>query len=175
MADRNDILLKEYEVCQQDINLHISRYWVAAGIFIGINTALWGVAAYNLIPITTSLIDTEWLIWPILVFIFGSGMIMTILFLERWGNRLNWLIRIKYDRMQQIESEVGMKANLTVNDLDNWNNIPEVKKQYYDNMHKRFPPPPREFPNVKYIFRILISLWVILILISWLFPILSQL
>ncbi len=40
--NREEILLKEYEVCQQDINSRASRFWAIVGIFIPFNTALLG-------------------------------------------------------------------------------------------------------------------------------------
>ena len=41
-----EVLLKEYEICQQSISLNATRYWTIVSIFIPVNTALLGWVVY---------------------------------------------------------------------------------------------------------------------------------
>jgi hypothetical protein len=126
---REEVLLKEYEICQKSISTDASRYWVVVGIFIGINTALLGAIAYKIAYNNLGHYrGFEWIV-PTLVTIFGIGMIIIITRLKLWATRVNWLIRIKYHRMQEIESELGMRANIYIHYLDEWKELPEEQKR----------------------------------------------
>ena len=175
--NRREVLLKEYEICQQSINNNTSRYWIVVSIFIGINTALWGAIAYKIAY--NNLGDGkgfEWILLPTLATIFGIGMIVIIKRLELWLERVNWLIGIKYHRMREIENELGMRANIYIDCLDNWEKLSEKQKNS-DNLmelHKSYPPVGKESQHVRCIYKLLMAIWSIIILMAWLFPLLNS-
>ena len=103
--ERIVILLKEYEICQQSINSHSSRFWVIVGIFIAINTALLGWVAVNIISKSPAA-NVEWIVyiqgnltWLVMTSVLGLGVTVVLIFLLFWLNRVNWFIRTTYYRM----------------------------------------------------------------------------
>jgi len=170
---REEILLKEYQTCQQNINTTASRYWITVGIFIGMNTALWAAIVYKTTSIKfTCNIEWGWIIIPILVTVFGGVMIFIVKYLGRWLDRVNWLMRIKYSRMREIEKELGMRANIYIDSLDNWDRLSGEEKSLGGlvELHRQHPPPAGERDYLIFIYWCLIIVWVALIIMAWLFP-----
>jgi len=103
---REEILLKEYEVCQKDSSSMISAHWTAAGVFLGINTAVLGAIAYGI------LLRHEKI--QLLVLGLGVGVILIIVGLMFWTKRVSSLVNTNNKRMRQIERQLGMRKNLMV-------------------------------------------------------------
>jgi hypothetical protein len=110
--NREDILLKEYEVCQQHLNTMMSHHWVLLGVFMPVSTALLGVVPY----ILWNFSKPQWLIIPL-----GVGVSIILFCLWRYFKRVNAMISVDYFRMREIEAELGMLKNLYVHELDHWN------------------------------------------------------
>lgn len=172
-----EVLLKEYETCQQNINSTTSRYWITVGIFIGMNTALWAAIAYKATSAKFAYnINWEWMILPILVTVFGLVMIFIIYCLRRWLDRVNWLTYVKYSRMREIEAKLDMRANTYIDALDNWDELSEEQRTLgrLDELHSdsEHQVQVKERIYLHRIYKWLIAVWVSLILMSWLFPLL---
>ena len=99
---REDTLLKEYEVCQQDSSSMVSAHWTVVGIFIGINTALLGAVAYLLNGAPAN--HVRWIV--VALGLFSLGVFAS---LWRWLNRVNSLVRANEQTMRWIETCLGMK------------------------------------------------------------------
>jgi len=141
---REEILLKEYEVCQQASNANASSYWIMAGIFFGITSALLGGLLYailsneRLFPILIETVTTinapstpisqSWIL-RILVTVMGIGAIILLHFLKRWLKRITFLSRLNFERMREIELELGMWKSWRVHAVDQWQEQ-NVRKDY---------------------------------------------
>lgn len=118
--DRQEILLKEYELCQQDIIDTSSRYWTIVSIFMAVSTAILGAIATGLISgnFISQAIQRhalpQTLVVGSFVFVLGGGIITILVFLMKWLDRVNCLTVINYERMREIETELGMRKNLRV-------------------------------------------------------------
>jgi len=99
---REGVLLKEYEICQQDSSNMISAHWTVVGIFIGINTGLLGAVAYILNSYSLGS-NIRWIVGAL-----GLASILIIACLYLWLRRVNFLVDINNRRMYQIERELGM-------------------------------------------------------------------
>ncbi len=163
--NRQDVLLKEYEVCQQDINHNASQYWVVVGIFMGINTVLLGWVVYSIIQKSEP--PSENAKW--LVVVLGLAVIAIVAVLWFWMNRVNFLIRISHHRMQEIETELGMRKNLIINLLDDGKKRGVKKEDIPTDLSKYYPPPRSGATIVPWMFGIVIFLWVFFIVVAW-FP-----
>jgi hypothetical protein len=107
MADKNDILLKEYETCQSYINALGSQFWVSVTIFMSINIAVLGGIIYGIIQNNGVLPkNTEFL-----VLIIGTGLILISWFLKAWQRRVSFLINFNNIRMRDIEDELAIENN----------------------------------------------------------------
>ena len=158
--DRQEILLKEYEVCQQDINFNSSRYWTIVGIFIPVNTAILGWMVYLLI---SNIKLDGYIKWGLLiVLLFCLGMTFIIFALIYWLDRVNSIIRVNYHRMREIEKFLGMRKNCLVDVLDNhWDQLPKEEQNNLNELHKKHSK-TRETACYKRILHILIALWCVL-------------
>jgi len=116
---REDVLLKEYELCQTETDKNSVNYWTISGIFIGISTALLAAIAAGL----TSNNINKWMIF-ILVLIFGLAIFSFHLLLYKLLKRINFLNRIDFQRMREIERELRMRKSGLVHGLDEWETIP---------------------------------------------------
>ncbi|MBI2851089.1 MAG: hypothetical protein HYX80_08645 [Chloroflexi bacterium] len=134
--DRQEILLKEYETCQSDNNTLASRFWVVSGIYVSLNTAiLAGLLAASTssggaFPVAT--------IKPLSLML-GLGTICINVLLFLYQTRINYTIQINYYRIQQIESEVGMRKGYLIDALDRWKKLPDEKKKQLSDLRDRFP------------------------------------
>ena len=170
--ENRDVLLKEYETCQQSINNTNSRYWITVGIFISMNTALWAAVVYKAANTNFACnVNWEWIILPVLVTLLGAVMIFIINCLSRWLERVNWLMNIKYSRMIEIEKDLGMRANTYIDALDNWDKLSKKQRALgrLVELYRNKLPPARERDSLKNIYKWLITIWVLLMLMSWLF------
>ena len=115
MTDRQQILLKEYETCQSEIESIGSRYWTIFSVFLPINAGLLGWLLNSIISRSSGFpFGTD---VRLLALVLGVGMILIIVFLWCYFNRVNFIISISYYRMRQIEIELGMWKNWFVHIL----------------------------------------------------------
>ncbi len=130
--DKQEILLKEYELCQQDIIDTSSRYWTVVNIFMAVSTAILGAIAATII--SGNFIkyafqrDTspQILVAGSVIIVLGGGMISVLKCLKDWLRRVNCLATIHYERMREIETQLGMWKNWRVHGIDNWNNSKKI-------------------------------------------------
>jgi len=154
---REDILLKEYEICQQDSSSMVSAHWTVVGIFIGINTALLGAVAYMLNNGSYSN-NIRWIVISL-----GLASIGILVCLCLWLNRVNFLVCINNRRMYQIERELGMAKNRLQKDMDK----KELRKKLR-KFCKFFPCIPSDGAcPIKGVYTIYILLWIFLIIAAF--------
>jgi len=176
--DRQEILLKEYEVCQQHNDSIGSQVWTSTSIFMSINVAVLGGVAYGIITKGIPLEEnTKWLVLAL-----GLGIISIFTFWMRWLNRMQFLTSINYERMREIEDELGMWKNWMARGLDDWDKLSDDKKKKLTDLHTRYPRgipwwnnrfpayrPPRGFEGLKWTARIVMIMWVSFIVIAFIF------
>ncbi|MBI2852104.1 MAG: hypothetical protein HYX84_03250 [Chloroflexi bacterium] len=126
---RQACLLAEYQACQNNTISHASSYWTLAGIFIGISTALLAVVVggvfanerlFNLLLETSNGASREVLVFAVAVTVFGIAIISILWLLRRWLRRVNFLQQIDWERMREIERDLGMWAHWRVHGIDHW-------------------------------------------------------
>lgn len=127
--DRNEILLKEYEICQEDNNAQSTRYWSIFGIFVSVNVVVLGALAYGLLNgdflkrlsnITISYeIIAYYSIANILIVAFA---VLTVL-LKFWLDRINYLISSNHKGIHEIELELKMYRSFKIHIIDKWQRI----------------------------------------------------
>ena len=123
--DRQEILLKEYEVCQHDSSAMISAHWTVTGIFMGISTAVLGWILYSVISKSSSLESVKGL-----VLVFGVVIIILLILLLLWMKRVDFLVQINNQRMRIIETQLGMSKNRIVDVLDNhWKDMSKEQRK----------------------------------------------
>jgi len=117
LTRKEQTLLVEYQVCEQDSRSRSHTYWLIFSIFIGINTALLGWLYKGLI--TKEIIPTN----PINIIIIAICwvMILILLFMWFWLSRTNWFLCINDKRMREIERLLDMRAKRIMYALDNPN------------------------------------------------------
>jgi len=113
---KENVLLKEYEVCQQQNNSIGSQYWVIFGIFMSVSTVLLGWLAYSIV---SERIPNAG--WP--VFILGVCVILIFALLKRYFDRVNFIIDFNYDRMREIELDLDISKNWRFHIIDRVNRL----------------------------------------------------
>ena len=103
---------------ERHINSSASRYWIIVGIFMGISTALLGGVAYGFMSNSIRLNVNIWV--TIVPLVLGSGIIVILVGLKRYVRRVTYIMRLNYERMREIEVELGMWRNWRVHILDQW-------------------------------------------------------
>ena len=110
---REDILLKEYEVCQSGNDAIGSQVWTSTSIFMSVNVSLLGALIYGLVHYLAK--DGDAVTCPVLplvcITILAIGLIIILICWKRWLNRTKFVRRINHKRMRQIEVELGMAKN----------------------------------------------------------------
>lgn len=129
------VLLTEYQVCQQAINGNIQSYWTLSGIFIGISSVLLGGLIYSLLSNQLN-INTQIDINTIrtITTLMGIGVIIILIILRLWLARVNYLTDRSYERMREIEIDLGMWKNWRIKAIDTWN---KQKFQYFDSLSSK--------------------------------------
>jgi len=118
----DEALLKEYEVCQQDINSTSSNYWTLAGIFIGVSSVLLAGIIYGVLANDNGFNAIDCTLRT-LVTIFGVAIITILVFLWFWLKRVNYLTDRNYERMREIELDLGMWKSWRVHSIDTWKDL----------------------------------------------------
>ena len=129
MADRipnwqRQAWLTEYQVCQHDNSSSSLGYWTLAGIFIGISSVLLAGLVYGMLANIQELtiIGAKYAsTLRIIICGLGAGMIIILIFLCFWSKRENYLADRNYERMREIELQLGMWKSWKICVLDLWN------------------------------------------------------
>ncbi|GAJ22391.1 unnamed protein product, partial [marine sediment metagenome] len=101
--EKEEILLKEYEVCQSHNNALGNQSWISISIITTVNLLLLG----QLIPGLVSKSSTN-NGYPdlILLIILGSLLISILLLFRQWDKRVQFMTRLNHERMRGIETEI---------------------------------------------------------------------
>ena len=123
-------LLTEYKACQHDVDSEGISYWTLTGIFIGFSSVLLGGLMYaiftnnNLLEIILGVPDElaseKLLLLGITVSVLSISVIIILYSLRRWLRRVNFLQQINFERMHDIERELGMWKGWRVHGVDHW-------------------------------------------------------
>jgi len=175
MRDKQEVLLREYEVCQQHNNSIGSQVWIATSVFMSVNVALFGSVVYSMI--SSSLLERN---IKCLGLVLGVGIIVILYCWKRWLNRMQFLTSINYERMREIEEALEMRKNKIAWSLDHWGELREEEKEEFKKLNERYPrygwweflwkrfpkyAPPRGFEGLRSIVQILMVLWIIFIVL----------
>lgn len=131
MAKNKEALLKEYESCQRHNHHVANHYWLITGIFMSVNTAIMGGITISII---SGSMPANWairLVIGIVVALFGLGIVYILHRLKLYLRRVNFHILFNYERMRDIESELGMWSNWRVFGVDRWD---EQKQDFNDEV-----------------------------------------
>lgn len=127
---REEILLKEYEICQAESDASARNFWTTFGFFVSFSTAvIGGIIAFAVEKQAISKIHPLWLG---LLLMFCILVLIVLFFLKSWLKRVNHFIGINNSRMREIERELGMETKQLIWVLDRWE-MPcenEKKEQY---------------------------------------------
>jgi len=99
---REEISLKEYEVCQQHNNTIGTQAWQATSIFLLVNL---GIVTFVFQRGTHNRDSFA------LVLVIGIIFILISYFWRRWVKRRGFVTKINYQRMREIEEELGLWKN----------------------------------------------------------------
>jgi hypothetical protein len=124
-------LLAEYQACQEDINSSGNSYWTMAAIFLGISSAIMlglmgGIIINNdllqlLVKSTAETsVPAEIQMLRNIVVVIAIAVILVIACLRLWLKRVTFLQQINYERMRDIESQLGMWKSWRVHGVDHW-------------------------------------------------------
>jgi len=184
--DREEILLKEYEVCQSHNNSLGSQAWVSISILVTVNVLLIGQVVVNIVLKSVPIVGCSKLVLVILI---ALVMIMILWIFKRWDKRIDFMVLLNNERMRHIETTLGMWKNWRVYGLDlkygygtkeDWDvllptqrkTIEQFSKRYqllpwYKKGKLRYEPPTTkgEFWKLRWkfdwIFHILIGFWIV--------------
>ena len=112
-----------------------------AGIFIGISSALLAGLIYGILANEhlfqtfineTTIINAPREVWVlrIIASVLGIGIIIILLKLKGWLGRVTFLQQINFQRMREIELELGMWKSWRVHTIDKWHKIGGHKKRH---------------------------------------------
>ncbi len=175
MADRNEILLKEYEICQYYIDSIGSQVWSSTTIFLTVNVLLltgiiYGTLTSEILSLVFTSKDVACVPLPIIlvlggIIVVGGGIIAILCRWIPWLRRMRFLTGMNYERMNAIERALGMERHLLVRRFDEkYNAEPPAKPHKPDTISRRYKyAPPRGFESLICIARTLIVLWAIFI------------
>ncbi len=156
--DREEILLKEYEIAQHHLNALNAQVWLATSIFLSINS---GVLAY----IFKQSLNSLDVLVPVFVSVIGIIAILILALWKRWIKRVQFVHLITYHRMRQIEEALGLWKNRFVAALDDSKNDPSKasKRLKEDCKYAK----PAGFDALQCIARLLMIGWGVLIILAW--------
>jgi hypothetical protein len=111
---RVDILLAEYQVCAGRADFHTNLIWSWGAALVGINAAGVGILAQA---------DEYFAGRFLLVVLLAAAASFLMLWWNLAADRWHVIIRVSYERLQDIEKLLGMKHNLYI-DIHNQDSIP---------------------------------------------------
>jgi hypothetical protein len=180
--DKEEKLLKEYELCEQQNQSISHEIWTSTTIFMSANVILLTGLVYATIrsDLLTSLFS--WGNTKILaqvaslggIVIVGVGIILIFLRWIGWLKRMQFLTVTNYVRMRQIEKELGMRKNWLAFGYDIRDDpklfnpsdpLPEGLTQELEALIREIPyAKPAGFIGLRKIAWIVIGIWGIFIL-----------
>lgn len=186
-------LLTEYQTLQDDNSSSMTSFWTIAGIFIGISTALFAGLIYGVLAndrlfgvfvkmITEAVSGTEIWVLRIIMSLLAVVVLFVFWFLRLWMRRIGFRQQINYERMRDIEQELGMWHVWRVYGVDSYKDgkfdssiksfeemlLNYRKPEWWKKWRTipRYGKPNRS--NYDAIFGALIFLWSLLIISVWL-------
>jgi hypothetical protein len=163
---KEEIQLKEYDVCQQHINNMNTQVWQATSIFLLVNV---GVLAYVFQRVKHD--------FDSLLIVLAVGIIFILVFhlWKRWINRAQYNMVVKWERMREIEDELGMWGNWYIHILDGLKSkeiknedlsiLPREKQNKIKQLTKLYKSPGTVgFSGLRWIARLLMIGWGFLII-----------
>jgi len=141
--------LTEYQVCQQAINSNVQSYWTLSGIFIGLTSALLAGLVLGVLSnseLLRVLLDAthgrkEFLIVGIVAWVISMAVLVVLYFLKGWLNRTNFISRLNFERMREIEVRLNMQINLIAKGIEHWHELKSevTRERELINPEKREP------------------------------------
>ncbi len=126
--DREEILLKEYEICQSHNNAIASQVWLSTSIFMSINLTLFGGLLYALLQskiLIHGTIGNQNLTFVMsLALLLAVAVVLILCSWRAWLQRTQHITRVNNIRMRQIEDAIQvdgtsvMQKNWLVRGLD---------------------------------------------------------
>ncbi len=141
-----DVLLTEYQVCQQYNSSSAQSYWTITGIFIGFSSVLlggllYGILSNNLLLQTILHIvmqkDLQALaqkmavdipvkvmqvkVAAFVVLVLSAAIILVYYFLLRWLKRVQFLKLRHFERIHELELKLRMQSSIRIHAIDHWN------------------------------------------------------
>jgi hypothetical protein len=178
----------EYQACQHDNSSSSLSYWTLAGILIGISSVLLGGLVYGMLAnydLFGNFINVllegkgaakgDLLLLKIVnsvILLASIGIILVFYFLKRWLKRVAFLGHLNYERMREIEDDLGMWKSWRVHGIDQWNELTNEEKDrltrykpqdWWQNQRNscEYERPSSDYVD-KAIFYILMSAWAII-------------
>ena len=141
--EEREAWLTEYQACQQYNSERSTSYWTLTGIFIGFSSVLLGALIYAFSS------NKHSCLLGIITMVISTAVLVILYFLKRWLKRISFLQQINFERMRDIERDLGMWASWRIHGVDHWgdgdfdNNIGDKDKQRLQN----YKPPDYEQRN----------------------------
>lgn len=110
--DRREILLREYECCQQEDHHLMNHYWTIFGILASGNTITIGLLA------STTQFELRSLSSVIGILVLAVVAIAMLHYLRLYRRRVDFRIIVNYERMREIEFDLGMWRNWRIHGID---------------------------------------------------------
>lgn len=134
-------LLAEYQACQRHNDSAGNQIWVSITIMITVNLAVLGLVLINLI-LTSGPAEGGGRL--IIVLLISLLMIYILLLFQKWNIRTDFINKLNWERMRQIEEVMHMLKNWRVHGLDckydkkrkrEYNTLPDYVKTHIDNLN----------------------------------------
>ena len=159
--NRQEVLLKEYEVCQQHINTMGTQNWQSVSIFLVFNALVFGFVINMQTHNHGSFVAVS-AIGIAVIFIFYLWML--------WVQRQEFVQRALYERMHEIEGELGMWKNwyavildeLKSNEEIDTSILPKEKKEPIKKLRKHYAK-AWGYRGLRYMAFIIMASWMFLI------------
>jgi hypothetical protein len=117
MQNRQETLLRTYEVCNQDSNAMVRNYWAATAAFLSVNTGVLAWLAKTAISSDMSDILANPIFSSAVVTVVGLAIISITVFLWLWLKSTNRRIHINNTAMVLIERELGIFGKERIADI----------------------------------------------------------
>ncbi len=188
--DREEIMLKEYELCQSDSNSYGNQSWISFSIIMSVNLVL----IAQVVPLVFNSSRDSGYGRLIVVVALSAAMIFILRLFKQWDKRAMFRIRLNNVRMREIENEF-MAINRTWVLQKNWRirsldithstgrqeEIPSTFQPILNHLRALFPRHRRETDDTLFqteyvatvtrgrwnfhnIFWVLIAIWILIII-----------
>ncbi len=171
---KEEILLKEYERCQSELNRRGNQFWFSLSIIISINLILLTQSTY--VVITDGLSPNVYTNLAVVLILATTMAIINWVF-WKWQKRQHYVTQVIYQRMQKIEDDSGMHTNWLIYGLDLKNDpskqtelkkLSDSRKAFIDKLITSYPDLPEKYERpyghrvFGHVLCALIALWVTL-------------